>query len=193
MSLPIQQIIQEKTGIFYLKEKFSELKEVVISAKMPKTQKIGTKSTNPLLWGSATSKDGKDVVEMGKFVELKKTSKILKLNVNLKGISTDSATFRINFYGVKDEMPAERIVEKNILYKKGLSKGWLEIDLTEYDLVFDNDFVVAIEFLPEKDSKGYSFSYGGQMGGSTLTRTSSLGTWKKMNGASVSMYLTVKQ
>lgn len=193
LSLPIHKIIREKTATFYLEEKILELKELVISTKKPIIKKIGTKSTNPLLWGSATSKDGKDIVEMGKFVKLKKTSEIQKLNVYLKGINMDSATFRINFYAIKDEMPAERIVEKNILCKKDLSKGWLEIDLTEYDLVFEKDFVVAIEFLPEKDSKGYSFSYGGQMGGSTLTRTSSLGTWKKMKSASISMYLTVKQ
>ncbi|HEX4959099.1 MAG TPA: carboxypeptidase-like regulatory domain-containing protein [Lacibacter sp.] len=193
LNLPVQQIIKEKTSVFYLKEKMLGLKEIIISTRKPEIKKIGTKSTNPLLWGDATSKDGKDIVEMGRFIEIKKASEIQKLNIYLKGISNNSATFRINFYAVKDEMPGERIIEKNILCKKDLSKGWLEIDLTEYNLFFEQDFVVAIEFLPEKDSKGYSFSYGGQMGGSTFTRTSSLGTWKKLKGASLSMYLTVKQ
>jgi hypothetical protein len=193
LSLPIQKIIQEKNSVFYLKEKILELKEVVISNQKPKIKNIGTKSTNPFLWGSATSKDGKDIVEMGKLIKIKKTSEIQQLSVYLKGIYTNSVTFRINFYGVKDEMPAERLIEKQILCKKDLSKGWLEIDLTEYDLVFEKDFFVGIEFLPEKDSKGYLFSYGGQMGGSTLTRTSSLGTWKKTSGVTISMYLTVKQ
>jgi len=193
MNMPIQQIMQEKTAVFYLKEKVLALQEVVVVQQKPKIKTIGTKSTNPFLWGSATSKDGKDIVEMGKLIEIKKTSEIQKLNVYLKGITTDSATFRINFYAVKDEMPTERICEKNIFCKKKLDKGWLEIDLTEYDLIFEKDFVVAIEFLPEKNSKGYAFAYGGQFGGSTFSRTVSLGTWNRMKGASISMYVTVKQ
>jgi hypothetical protein len=193
LSLPIQKIIQENISDFYLKEKVLEINEVVISSQKSKLKVIGTKSTNPLLWGSASSKDGKDIVEMGKIIELNKKTELQKMHIYLKGINTDSAMFRINFYAIKDEMPAERLNKKNILYKKKLSNGWLEIDLTEYNLVFENDFVVSIEFLPQKDSKGYSFWYGGQMGGSTLIRTSSLGTWKKMKGASVSIYLTAKQ
>lgn len=193
LSLPIQKIVKEKTSVFFLKEKISQLKEVVIISQKSKIKNIGTKSTNPFLWGSATSNDGKDVVEMGKFVGLKKMSKIQNLNVYLKGIDTDSASFRINFYDIKNEMPAERIIDKQIFCIKDLRKGWLEIDLTDFDLVFENDFVVAIEFLPKNDGNNYSFSYGGQMGGSTLIRTSSLGTWKKIKGASISMYLTIKQ
>ncbi len=193
LSLPIKKITEEQTSVFYLKEKVLELKEVVISSQNPKIKILGTKSTNPLLWGSPTSKEGKDIVEMGKFIEIKKSSELQKLNIYLKGINMDSATFRINFYAIKNEMPAERIIEKNILKKKSLRNGWIEIDLREYNLVFEKDFVVAIEFLPEKDHKGYSFWYGGQLGGSTLARTSSLGTWQKMKGASVSMYLTVIQ
>ncbi len=193
LSLPIQKIIQENISDFYLKEKVLEINEVVISSQKSKFKIIGTKSTNPLLWGSASSKDGKDIVEMGKIIELNKTTELQKMHIYLKGINTDSAMFRINFYNLKNEMPAERLNKKNILNKKKLSNGWLEIDLTEYNLVFEKDFVVSIEFLPQKDSKGYSFWYGGQMGGSTLIRTSSLGTWKKMKGASVSLYLTAKQ
>ncbi len=193
LSLPIQKIIQENISDFYLKEKVLEINEVVISSQKSKYKIIGTKSTNPLLWGSASSKDGKDIVEMGKIIELNKKTELQKMHIYLKGINTDSAMFRINFYNLKNEMPAERLNKKNILNKKKLSNGWLEIDLTEYNLVFEKDFVVSIEFLPQKDSKGYSFWYGGQMGGSTLIRTSSLGTWKKMKGASVSLYLTAKQ
>jgi hypothetical protein len=193
ISLPVQKIIQENTSVFYLKEKFMELKEVVITSKKAKIKKIGTKSANPLLWGSATSKDGKDIIEMGKLISIQEISEIQALSIYLKGINTNTVTFRINFYDVKDEMPSARMVEQQILCKKDLSKGWLEIDLTAYNLIFDKDLFVGIEFLPEKDSKGYSFSYGGQMGGSVWVREASLGSWKKTSGATISMYLTVKQ
>jgi hypothetical protein len=65
LNLLIPKIIREKNFVFYLHEKFIELDDVVISSKNPKIKKIGTKSANPLLWGSATSKDGKDIIEMG--------------------------------------------------------------------------------------------------------------------------------
>lgn len=193
LNLFIPNIIKEKNSVFYLKEKFIELNEIVITSKKTSIKRIGTKSANPLLWGSATSKDGKDIVEMGKLFSIQDRLEIQKLSIYLKGINTNAVTFRINFYEIKDEMPAERIVEQQILCKKELSKGWLEIDLTAYNLVFDKDFFVSIEFLPEKGSKGYSFSYGGQMGGSVWVRAASLGTWKKTTGATISMYLTIKQ
>lgn len=193
LSMPIQKILHEKITVFQLHEKILALQEVVVSNQKPKLKKIGTKSINPLLWGNATSKDGKDMVEMGQLIGINKPSTVQTLHIYLRGINRDSATFRINFYAVQQGMPAERICEKNIFYHKKLDKGWLSLDLTAYDLVFEKDFIVAIELLPEKNSKGYAFAYGGQFGGSTFIRNVSLGTWNKMKGASISMYLTVKQ
>ncbi len=193
LHLPVQQIISEKRNLFYLNPKITELKEVVLGNKPRKQKTIGTKSVNPLLWGNATSKDGTDIIEMCKRFDLKSSAAIEKLHVYLKGVTTPSVTFRIHFYEVKNDMPGERLTEQLILYKKDIDNGWLEMDLTSLDLVFDDDFFVSIEFLPLQPAKGYSFSYGGQVGGGLFTRESSLGTWKKSSGATISMYLTVTQ
>jgi hypothetical protein len=193
LHLPIQQIINEKRNQFYLNPKITELKEVVLGNKLRKHKTVGTKSVNPLFWGSATSKDGKDIIEMCKRFDLKSSAEIEKLHVYLKGVTTRSVTFRIHFYEVKDDMPGERLTETLILCKKDIDNGWLEIDLTSWDLVMEDAFFVSIEFLPLQQAKGYSFSYGGQVGGSVYTRESSLGAWKKNSGVTMSLYLTVKQ
>jgi hypothetical protein len=74
-----------------------------------------------------------------------------------------------------------------------MTKRLITIDLSIYNIVLKNDFFVGFEFLPERKITKYSFSYGGQLGGNSVARTSSLGKWEKQNGASLSAYVTLKQ
>lgn len=193
LNIPVRQVVAEQRDLFYLKPRITELKEVVIGARQLKRKTVGTKSVNPLLWGNATSKDGKDIIEMCKRINIKTTTYLESLHVYLKGVSTRQVIFRVHFYEVKEDQPGERLVDKMILCKKDIDNGWLEIDLTDQDLVMEEDFFVSIEFLPVQPARGYSFSYGGQMGGSLYARHSSLGRWEKNSGATIAMYLTVKQ
>ena len=91
------------------------------------------------------------------------------------------------------DLPAERVVEQTILVRSAIHQGWLTIDLTPYALTLDEDFYLSFEFLPDTQGHIPAFSYGAQLGGSALVRTSSLGTWKREMGASLSAYVTVQQ
>ena len=88
------------------------------------------------------------------------------------------------------------------LVRTAIQNGWLTIDLTKYALKLQADFFLGFEFLPEKkldvpaSKKKLAvpiFSYGGQFGGAAISRTSSLGAWKREAGTSLSAYMTVRQ
>jgi hypothetical protein len=191
--VPIKDIITQHLTVFKLKEKVNQLPEIVVSARTLRIKRIGTKSVNPMLWGNVESKDKSDIVEFGKLISVERVSDVQELSVFLKGVNIDTATFRINFYGVKNDLPDGRLSEQNIVARRAITHGWLNLDLKPYKLLFDQDFFVTIEFLPEKTDKKYSFAYGGQLTGSYVSRTASLGEWNKTKGVSISMYVTVLQ
>ena len=194
LNIPLKTFLPGQKNIFTLKEKINFLEEVIISNKKRKSIKIGTKTHNPFLSGSSESKDKNDIVEFAKFIEINnKNSSIQSLSIFLVGLNIDTATFRINFYDAKEGMPNKRIIEKSIIQRSDIKKGWLTIDLSIYDIVLKNDFFVGFEFLPERKITKYSFSYGAQFGGNSVARRSSLGKWEKQKGAALSAYVTLKQ
>ncbi len=195
LSLKISEIIKKNTNEFILIQKVNELKEVILLASNSKILKIGTKSTIGMVGGRVSTVDSKnmDMREIAKEIFIRKPSKILNVNFNLFNVKIDTATFRINFYNIKDNLPFEKIISNNIIFKQQIINGWNEFDLSKYDLKFDKPFFITIEYIPESFSKELPFWYSGQIFGEAITRSSSLGTWKVKNGAKPSLYVTVKQ
>lgn len=60
----------------------------------------------------------------------------------------DTALFRINFYDLSWGKPNKIINEKSI-YKElvGFKKGWVEVDLSDHDVVLSGNVAVAIEWI----------------------------------------------
>ncbi len=194
LNIPVQSIFTSSVHVFVLHPKATQLTEVIVSGKQLKQKTIGTRSHNPLLSGTAESKDKTDIIEFAKFIDVHdKVSRIQNANLYLLGVNIDTATFRVNFYAANNGLPGDRIIDKNILERMSVKKGWLTIDLTDEDIVIDKDFFIGFEFMPEKKLTKYSLSYGAQVSGSCITRKSSLGTWEKGKGASLSAYVTLRQ
>lgn len=194
INIPVQSFLILTVKEFTLHQKTSVLEEVVIVNKKIKIKKIGTQSHNPFLSGAAESKDKKDIVEFAKHIDINgKASNIQSVSIYLLGLNIDTATFRINFYNEADDLPQLRIIEKSILQRVNIKRGWLTIDLSKYNIILKNNFFVGFEFLPERKISKYSFNYGAQLGGNSVARTSSLGKWGKFKGATLSAYVTVAQ
>ncbi|WP_299990462.1 carboxypeptidase-like regulatory domain-containing protein [uncultured Pontibacter sp.] len=195
LSLPISTILSGGLTTFELSEKTTALREVVISNKAPKIKKFGTTSRNPLLYGSAETMHSEDISELGKYINLnKKTSEILSATVYLRSIKRDSASFRINLYKNENGMPGERLIEKSIIRRLPLTKGWVTVPLEQYGLVVDEDFFLGIEYLPEySNHEKYIFIYGCALGGSFYSRKASLADWEKGVGGRLAAYVTVRQ
>ncbi|GAA4030754.1 hypothetical protein GCM10022409_13700 [Hymenobacter glaciei] len=202
-SLPIAQIIGHQQHTFLLVEKPTALHEVVILGRTAKVRRIGTTTHNPFLWGRVDNRETHDIVEFVKFIPLRNIpSELLEAHIFLRYPTVDTVTFRLNLYRAKEGFPGERLVEQTVLVRTAVQNGWLNIDLTKYTLKMQDDFFLGFEFLPGKkiagplSTKKFAapiLSYGGQFGGAAISRTSSLGAWKREPGASLSAYVTVKQ
>lgn len=191
---PIGALVAAQLHTFQLTEKITKLQEVIVKGKLKKTRRIGTTTHNPLLWGNVFVENVHDVVEFAKFIPLgSKPSQLIQAHILLRKSKLDSVSFRINFYGVAQNLPSNRIVEQSIIVRLPSKNGWLAIDLTKYALTLQTDFYIGFEFLPEVISPVPSFNYGAQFGGYAVTRTSSLGTWQRESGARLSAYVTVIQ
>ena len=190
----ITQLAPAQQYTVLLREKSTELQEVVVRARTTKTRRIGTTTHNPLLWGNVQQKGTHDMVEFAKFISLaNRPSELLQAHIFLRHPTVDTVTFRLNFYRAGPDRPAERVVERTILVRTAIRNGWLTIDLAPYALTLQTDFYLGFEFLPDKQLPVPAFSYGAQFGGAALVRTSSLGTWKREPGASLTAYVTVRQ
>ena len=193
-SFPIARLEAAQLQPLLLTQKAIALAEVVVRGRPEKVRRIGTITHNPLLWGNFTSKNTHDINEFAKLIPLANIpSQLVQAHIFLRRPTVDTVAFRLNFYRVSQGLPAERVVEQTILVRTAVQNGWLTIDLTKYALTLQADFYLGFEFLPEKQGAVPAFSYGAQFGGAALVRTSSLGTWKREPGASLTAYVTVKQ
>lgn len=169
----------------FLRPKINELPEVIVSNKKKRNRKIGVKSYNPLLWLGALSED-MDIIENAQRINIpNKPVRVKYVNIYLRtGFSADSSFVRVNFYKNLDNKPDKKIVFENIVRKKKIEPGWLQIDLTDQYIYLEEDFFVGVEFIP--DFKNPLTVYMGAIltKGKGYSRRSSLGEWNKLQGAS---------
>lgn len=199
----IAKIASSQQQTFTLEEKATALNEVVVLGRTAKVRRIGTTTHNPVLWGRVVNNETHDIVEFVKLIPLANTpSELVQAHIFLRYPTVDTVAFRLNFYRATQGLPGERLVEQTILVRTVVQNGWLTIDLTKYALTMQADFFLGFEFLPGKKPAETTvkkkfpvpiFSYGGQFGGAAISRTSSLGAWKRKPGASLSAYVTVRQ
>ena len=199
-AVAIAEIVSSQQRVFILAEKPTVLNEVVVLGRTAKTRRIGTTTHNPVIWGSVMNRETHDIVEFVKLIPLaNKPAELMQAHIFLRYPTVDTVVFRLNFYRAANGLPAERLVEQPILVRTAIQNGWLTIDLTKYALTLQTDFFLGFEFLPGEPlavpvfKERPIFSYGGQFGGAAISRTSSLGTWKREPGASLSAYMTVRQ
>lgn len=195
LTLNIEKIINNNIQEFSLAPtELIELEQITINFKKTQLKEIGTKSFVSYVQGIVENNDeNKNIREFAKEINLKKPSKLLNLNIALDHIKIDSAVFRINIYSIKNNLPYENITSENILIKQKIVKGWNKFDLTDYDLKYNNSIFITLEYLPEVFSTEPPFIYNGRLLGKAIVRNSSLGKWEIVNGATIAMFVTVRQ
>lgn len=194
-SIKIEELIQSKYQDIILKEKITELDEVIVVSKKATEIKLGTKSYSSMVAGyvRANNDVNNDIQELAKKIKIKKPSHILDVNLNLFNVRVDTASFRINIYNIKNDLPNEKINLENIIVVKKVENGWNKFDLQNFDLKFDEPLFISIEYLPKQKDEEEPFRYSGQLFGESITRSSSLGNWNSKSGLTMAMYVTVKQ
>ena len=76
-----------------------------------------------------------DVLEQARIIHLKKPAKIINANIFVLSESKKEVSVRINFYAVENDKPGKRLIEKSIIRKAIIGKGWFSVDLKDDDMV----------------------------------------------------------
>ena len=182
-SLHIPALSSEKIVIIKMKEKTTQLQEVIVNGKKLVEKKYGIKRRSPIRFTDGIFKKD-DSFEIGQVIHLGNSpAEITSLNLHINSSRPDSGSFRINFYrfDIDDNTPKERIVEKSILQRHPISEGWLKFDLSNYDIVIEGNVLVSLEFIPETEKDVKQILYEVKIGGSSKSffRKNSLGQWTR--------------
>jgi len=175
---------------FKLTSKTTDLQEIVVESSKLKSKILGnkTKSKN-MIGGFASDKLGNEV---GIIIKIKKSPTYIdKFHVSIVENKYDSLKFRLNFYSVKNGMPYESILTENIFVESQLKEGVLTVDLSEYNIVVEDDFMVSLEWIEDLGKDGLHFSMG-FFGSPVIYRYTSQGDWRKTKPVSIGFSVTAK-
>lgn len=186
-------LVKEDKIQVIMSEKVETLNEVKISNAKRKIRRLGITGRTPLVYVPSTRWKSTDIIEQARLIHLKSPAKILNANIFMLSEEDREVMIRINIYGFKDGMPAERLVEKNIIKRAILKKGWFSVDLSKEHVYLDEDFVISFEYLPDDKRNGKPIMFGAKLGASdSWLRSSSLGAWRKNELGGSSIYVTVE-
>ena len=138
-----------KTDVIQLDSKVHSLKEVVVSSKKRKYKEkiVGTQTTNENI--VTCFKSNNLGTEIGKIINVKKnkTYDLKSVQFNIPVFEYKSATFRINFYTITNN--TINLIKENGIDNviKITKSGMVKFDLSDQYLSFENDFLVAIEWI----------------------------------------------
>ena len=160
-----------------LQEKTNELKEIFIVDKKLTTKVLGNKTDSKFFGGKFASGDlGSEIAIR---INIKDTPTYLEtFRFNISYNMGDTARFRVNIYDVKTGLPNKNILTDNVILSINGNTGKIEIDLSKYNVVVNDDFFIALEWIEGKNNSGIVFSAGFANKG-TYYRKASQGRWKK--------------
>lgn len=191
-SYTLNDFINQNEIEVYLTEKSTALDEVILSSKRKnyQTKILGNKTTSKALYAAFTS--NKLGNEMGFIVRARKHPMILKkFNISLVENDYGPIKFRLNIYDVLNGLPNKTLLKDNIFIETEESSGIVSLDLTPYEIILDQDFFIAIEWIEDLGPGKLYFS-GGFFGAPLFAREVSQGTWEKIGTASVGMNVEVR-
>lgn len=192
--VPVNNLIRVNNKIS-LKAKMITLNEVVVSHEKPKKITLGNKGFTPLMWMSISTRQG-TYFEHAKIIKIKKSSRLLNANVRVGGNkrTTDSVTYRFNIYKIKEGLPAERLLEKNIIKTFPRSADMLTFSLIDENIYLDHDCAVSFEYIPKKVKGNQPISFRANIAANdAFVRNVSVGSWKPMKNGSSCIFVEVEQ
>ena len=83
---------------------------------------------------------------------------------------------------MKNDQPNEDILHDNVIIKVGKTTGNITIDLSRYNIVVDDNFLICIEWLDRKGQPGSILNISAGLFGSTYIKIASQGVWVVKKG-----------
>ena len=171
----------------YLKLKFSNIQEVVLTAKKLKEKIIGEKS-RPMLTFSKMFDKNVPTIEQGNIFDIYKKTKLKDFSFHIIPSSKfEQITLKLNIYDLKNSLPNQSILSENIMYKSS-STGWQTIDLSKYKLLFHNldQIAITLQLVDYKPLNDTDFVFGisakKSLSKNLIFRYHSQSKWEKSDG-----------
>ena len=140
--------LSNKENVIRLKQEPIPIDEVTIKASN-KFKKVGT--TNRSIkggfcgWGGNNFGKGHEIglkIDLGtSFVRLH------SLHIHVYKQAFDSSLFRLHIRNIQDTLPHEELLTNNILIPITKSSGWVDIDLSKYNIVLNGEIALTLEWL----------------------------------------------
>jgi hypothetical protein len=207
MSLTIEEL-SNKNNILRLESETYKLTEVLIkpSGKNRKAGFTGYSLSGICGWVGTDFGKG---WELGTKIELgEKPVRIRNLNIRVKEQSFDSILLRLHVRNLAENLPGDELLGRDILFFITKKTGWVETDLSKYNLVFNGDIAVSIEWIRISGINNSILSFAGpnkvKVFGPTIAfnikinqgvsyyKNGTEAKWKKSDAESPSFYLTVQ-
>lgn len=191
-SFLLDSFLEEKPFQIYLKEQSFALEEVVLISpkKNYKGKLLGNKTKSNLIYTAFTTNQLGN--EMGIVIRGRKTPMWLDyLEFNIVENDYGPIRFRLNIYNLKEGLPNQNILTENVFIDTDLESGIVRVDLALYNLVINEDFFVALEWIEDLGPGKLYFS-GGFFGNPLIARSVSQGSWKRVGNASMGMQVYVR-
>ena len=183
-----EKLLNDST--FKLTSKTIDLQEIVVESSQLKSKILGSKTKSKAVTGGFTSNELGN--EVGIIIKIKKSPTYIdKFHVSIVENKYDSLKFRLNFYSTKNKMPHESILTENIFVESQIKEGVLTVDLSEYNIVVEDDFMVSLEWIEDLGKDGLHFSMG-LFGSPVIYRYTSQGNWTKTKPVSIGFSVTAK-
>lgn len=184
-----------------LKEYVEVLDEIVISSKKLKTYTEGktkTKTKHQVIFANPELDNINLGSEIGRKFKLgsDNPSHLKNFKFFIKDNNFDFVKFRINIYTIENNNPNKKINTINIFTSASKDYvGWVEIDLTPFHIVVQEDIVMAVEWISHS-KKGNKLNLPiiiPSFGSTHYYKFGSQNSWKKYGNISSSMELTYKK
>ena len=175
--------------VIYLEKNIAELKEVVINNNL-KTRILGnTLDKKTVSAGFVNNVLGN---EIGIIVKVKKKPTYIEaFHAMVDYNHYTTLKFRLNFYDLKNGLPNNTILTENIIVTSTIKKGILSVDLSDYNIVAEEDFFVSIELIEGLGEGGLHF-LADYDGSPIITRAVSQGKWNKHEDLSFGFTVTAR-
>lgn len=145
--------------------------------------------------------------EVGTEIKLGDSPVRLKtLHIRVNKQSFDSSLFRLHIRNIAENLPQMELLNNNILITITKESGWMEIDLSKYNLVFQGNIALSLEWIRviglntdrlitangnKQLIAAVTFNVK-QKTGCTFTKWGSEAKWNRHENKSPSIYLTVQ-
>ncbi len=150
--ITIRKLQEKKDTIISLEPKTIELSEIKIKGNT-KDYKVGITSRSAMSgfcgWGGNRIGKGH---EIGLKIYLgKENVKLKKVHIRIHKQSFYSCLLRLHIRKLEKDMPSFDLLNHNILLPIKQSSGWVEFDLSSYDIILKGNIVATIEWVDVSD------------------------------------------